>query len=75
MSVTLEVEQVVPLIYTIKGNVPEMSLKYSKDWDLSDPKMIIFKETWHDATGTLVKNNVHVYAREGISMTGEQFKG
>jgi hypothetical protein len=74
MSVTLEVEQAVPLIYTSKGNVPEMSLKYSKGWEITD-EVIIFKEEWHDTTGELVKNNVHMYARNGISMTGEQHKG
>jgi hypothetical protein len=74
MSVTLEVEQVVPLIYTSKGNVPEMSLKYSKGWEITD-ELITFKEEWHDTTGELVKNNVHMYARNGIQMLGEQGKG
>jgi hypothetical protein len=74
MSVTLEVDQTIPLIYTIKGNVPENSLTYAKDWKIGDD-LIVFTETWHDTTGTLVKNNVHMYARNGISMTGEQHKG
>jgi hypothetical protein len=74
MSVTLEVEQTIPLIYTSKGNVPEMSLKYSKEWQMDDD-VIIFKETWHDATGELVKNNVHMLARKGLSMEGQQHKG
>jgi hypothetical protein len=74
MSVTLEVEQVIPLIYTSEGNVPEMSLKYSKDWEINDDA-IIFRETWHNAVGRLVKNNVHMLARKGLSMEGQQHKG
>jgi hypothetical protein len=74
MSVTLEVPQVLPLIYTSKGNVPEMSLTYTKDWAINED-VIIFTETWHDTTGELVKNNVHMLARKGLSMEGQQHKG
>lgn len=74
MSVTLEVQQTIPLIYTANGNVPESSLKYSYNW-IDGPEQIVFTEVWHDTAGEIVKKNVHMYARNGISMTGEQHKG
>ncbi len=58
-------EQTVPYIYTKNGNVPEASLTYSKEWKIEE-KLIIFTEMWHDTTGELVKNNVHMCALKGI---------
>ncbi len=68
------VEQVVPLMYTSEGNVPVDSLSYEKEWVFTDD-VIVFKEAWFNSSGTLVKNNVHMYARSGIAMTGEQHSG
>jgi len=59
------IPQTVPYIYTKNGNVPEASLTYSKQWKIDD-ELIIFTEMWHDTTGELVKNNVHMYALKGI---------
>ncbi len=70
----MEIPQVLPLIYTANGNVPEASLTYSKNWQVND-ELITFTEMWHDSTGTLVKNNVHMLARKGLSMEGQQFQG
>ncbi len=66
-------DQLVPYIYTANGNVPEASLTYDKNWKITDD-FIVFTETWHDTTGTLVKNNVHMCARKGLSMEGQQHK-
>ena len=58
-----------PLIYTSMGNVPEKSLTYDKQWKVGED-IIIFTETWHDAEGNLVKNNVHMYAVKGLPPMG-----
>jgi hypothetical protein len=70
----VEVPQVLPLIYTTKGNVPEASLTYAGDWKIGKD-FIMFTQTWHDSTGELVKNNVHMYALQGIAeSSAEQAK-
>ena len=58
-----------PLIYTSKGNVPVDSLIYSKEWKV-DQNFVTFCEFWHDSEGTLVKNNVHVFALQGLQAMG-----
>lgn len=59
----------VPLIWTKNGNVPVADLEYVKEWKITD-KLIIFAEAWKDAAGEVVKNNVHVYAKEGLPSMG-----
>jgi len=49
-----------PLIWTIRGNVPEASLRYEKRWE-DDGKAIWFHEEWFFEDGTLAKNNTHGY--------------
>ena len=66
------VDAVVPMIYTSEGNVPIDSVTYKYEWS-RDTDNIYFKEAWFNADGKLVKNNVHMYALNGISMQGEQF--
>ena len=65
----MDIPQVLPLIYTSNGNVPEASLQYSKEWKIGTD-LIVFTEMWHDSTGTLVKNNVHLYALKGLPPVG-----
>jgi hypothetical protein len=60
-----------PLIWTSKGNVPIDSLTYKHGW-VDTEKYIAFEERWYDATGELVKNNTHAYAKSGLVMGGEQ---
>jgi len=66
-----EFTETVPLMYCSKGNVPVASLTYTKDWEINDT-YFQFREFWHDAQGELVKNNVHMYMREGITIGGSQ---
>jgi hypothetical protein len=58
-----------PLIYTSKGNVPIDSLTYTKDWKV-DESFVIFREFWHDSDGNIVKNNVHMFALQGLAVMG-----
>ena len=58
-----------PLIYTSKGNVPVDSLTYKKDWKV-DENFVTFREFWYDADGNLVKNNVHMFALQGLAVMG-----
>ena len=60
-----------PLIYTKNGNVLESTLRYEKEWKISD-EFIAFYEAWFDADGDLVKNNVHMYALKGGPAIGGQ---
>ena len=60
-----------PLIYTSKGNVPVDSLTYKKDWKV-DENFVTFREFWYDTDGNLVKNNVHMFALQGLVMGGAQ---
>ena len=58
-----------PLIYTSKGNVPVDSLTYKKDWKV-DENFVTFREFWYDADGNLVKNNVHMFSLQGLTVMG-----
>ena len=49
----------VPLIYTIKGNVPVNSLAYSHEW-IDSESDLRFIETYRDSTGQIVKQSPHV---------------
>lgn len=63
-----------PLIYTKNGNVPIASLRYEHKW-VDGPEVLMFEEAWFDkTTGELVKNNAHGYAKNGISISGEQVR-
>ena len=59
---------VEPLIYTKNGNVPVNSLRYEKHWNLS-ADLIQFVEEWWDGE-ELVRNNVHLYAVNGLPAIG-----
>ena len=52
-----------PLIYTSKGNVPVSSLTYEHHWD-NQADYIKFVEIYRDATGEVVKESAHVYAKK-----------
>lgn len=68
-------ESVEPLIYTTKGNVPIASLTYSHEWEVTEDHTI-FKESWIDQTGEVVKNNCHVHVNKVPTLLGgEQFQG
>jgi hypothetical protein len=59
-----------PLIFTSKGNVPIDSLRYEHEW-IDSPEMLIFHERWFDGS-ELVKNNAHAYAKQALTIGGEQ---
>jgi hypothetical protein len=52
-----------PLIYTSKGNLPERSLEYSKEWEF-DNDSIKFSETYK-LNGEVVKQSAHVFVLRG----------
>jgi hypothetical protein len=60
-----------PLIWTSKGNVPLASLTYAHQW-IDNEDRIVLMESWTDASGELVKNNVHMLAKKQLTMGGEQ---
>ncbi|HET8687728.1 MAG TPA: hypothetical protein VFM18_13840 [Methanosarcina sp.] len=57
---------VEPLIYTIKGNLPQAELTYKTEWDVNDA-YIKFTERHYDSTGELVRESCHVYDKKGLS--------
>jgi hypothetical protein len=59
-----------PLIFTSKGNVPIDSLRYEHEWKDS-PEALVFHERWFDGA-ELVKNNVHAYGKQPLTIGGEQ---
>ena len=61
--------QPVPLVYTTRGNVPVSSLKLTPTWRVEDA-FIQFTETYTDAEGVVVRQDVHVYDRNGITASG-----
>jgi hypothetical protein len=60
---------VEPLIYTIKGNVPIASLKLETQWDINDDYIKLI-ERYRDSKGQVVRESAHVY-HYGLSATGE----
>ncbi len=63
--------ELVPLIFTSKGNVPITSLKYEHRWE-DTPDEVTFMERWLDETGEVVKNNCHKLAKKQLSVFGDQ---
>jgi hypothetical protein len=61
----------LPLIATKNGNVLENTLTYRHQWIVNED-FIQFLEFWEDATGDIVKNNVHMYALKGGPAIGGQ---
>jgi hypothetical protein len=59
-----------PLIFTSKGNVPVDSLRYEHRWQ-DNAKCVVLQEFWFDGD-EIVKNNVHVMAKDGLVIGGEQ---
>lgn len=57
-----------PLVYTSRGNLPAADLSFSTSWIVHDD-FIQFTETYRDAQGEVVRQDVHVYDRKGISAT------
>lgn len=55
---------VVPLVYTTKGNLPADSLMYSTKW-VVDPEYIKFVEIY-TLDGEVVRESAHVLTRTGI---------
>jgi hypothetical protein len=57
-----------PLIWTVKGNVPESSLRYvNRREDI--PGTVVFVEEWF-AGAELVRRNVHVLPLVGVCLDG-----
>lgn len=56
----------IPLIYTIKGNLPQAELTYKTEWDIADT-YIKFTERHYDSSGELVRESCHVYDKLGLS--------
>ena len=52
-------EDSVPLIYTIKGNVPIQSLTYSHEW-IDSATDLKFVETYRDSMGQIAKQSPHI---------------
>ncbi len=65
-----EAGELVPLIWTSKGNVPLSSLKYEHRWE-ETPDEVTFEERWYDEAGEVVKNNCHKLAKKQLSVFGE----
>lgn len=59
-----------PLIHTSKGNLPVASLKLETAW-VDTPDYVQFVERYV-LDGEVVKQSVHVLARTGFSMDGQQ---
>ena len=62
-------ENQVPLIWTIKGNIPIQSLKHEVSWTLSEEN-IIFTESY-SLDGEIVKQSSHVCILKGAEAIGE----
>lgn len=63
-------DNIVPLIYTSKGNLPISTLKYEHEWHF-DPNYIKFVERYRDESGEVVKESAHVYSLKPLLSTGE----
>lgn len=56
-----------PLIFTTRGNVPVSSLAHSVEWDVRDD-YVHFAEIYRDTEGVIVRQDAHVYARQGAQL-------
>ena len=59
-----------PLIWTIHGNLPISELRYEHAWEDTDT-YIKFMEAYY-LGDELVKNNVHVYAKQPFPAMGAE---
>ena len=53
----------IPLIHTIKGNIPIADLEYKSQWH-DDSSNTIFTESYY-LNGELVKQSAHILAKQG----------
>ncbi len=60
----------VPLIWTIKGNLPLADLRYETSWQ-DTAEFTTFTEN-HYLGDELVKSSTHAYNRQPLEMVGEQ---
>jgi len=75
------VDPFVPLIWTTKGNIPRAAVSQDKLWHVSeDDPNIVLKLVYRllsdefGAKGEIVREDVHVFVRQGVAMVGEQAK-
>lgn len=61
--------ETVPLIYTVKGNLPIAELEQRVVWTDSPKETICASEHWHN--GQCVRREVHIFKREGLTALGE----
>jgi hypothetical protein len=57
-----------PLIYTSKGNIPEVALTYKTEW-IVESAYILFSEKWF-LDEELVKSNAHTYTNNPFGQLG-----
>ena len=57
-------------IWTSKGFMPADALTYSTGEVNNDNEHTTWEE-WRDATGEIVKRNVHVRMKQGVEITAE----
>lgn len=53
----------IPLIHTIKGNLPVSDLDYKEVWE-NDEHHVTFRQSYF-LNGELVRQNVHMLAKHG----------
>jgi hypothetical protein len=58
-----------PLIFTSKGNLPVLGLKYETRWEHVPDQYMKFCERYVDEAGDVVRESAHVYSFFGV--TGE----
>lgn len=58
-----------PLIYTTLGNVPVSSLTCVREWVHND-EGAKFVERYTDASGTVVREDCHIYTKQGLAGAG-----
>ena len=65
---------VEPLIYTTLGNVPVSTLKCEREWTYNDDGAK-FVERYRDSDGIVVREDCHVYTKQGLASSGELSQG
>jgi hypothetical protein len=66
-----EVAEVIPMIYTSKGNLPIASLKYEVHWEIAEDHYYKLVERYMDESGEVVRESAHVYQVKGLFGAGE----
>lgn len=59
----------IPLIWTTKGNLPVASLQYHHSWTETSDEISFVEE--YSLDGEVVKRNVHVYLKKGLTVQSE----